>query len=220
MSYYHVCHMTKGIYPPHRSRIITSLQNSQSIKHDSWFTDDNKTNYLPWASLPHQTMFTAISGLVAIFSYFSPLVASTTGGAGYDTSRVGPSNAICERKLYELEISSNNIVYVPELSPTVNEVYNHSLIYVRFLYWLEQTVMTRVSSDLIIGLVASSSASNFSTTYEKGKKLINNTYSLSGTLCTPKHGLKNKEHVQLLIHGISWDSGYVVGICIMVWSVI
>ena len=31
--------------------------------------------------------------------------------AGYDTSRVGPSNANCQRQTYELDITSNNIQF-------------------------------------------------------------------------------------------------------------
>lgn len=64
--------------------------------------------------------------------------------------------------------------------------------------------------DFVVGQVASSSASNFSDTYEstKATQQVSGTYSISGTLCTPKGGAKNKEHIQYLIHGIGFDSRF------------
>ena len=38
-------------------------------------------------------------------------IPTVTGGAGYDTSRVGPDNANCNRQTYQLDITSNNIVF-------------------------------------------------------------------------------------------------------------
>lgn len=56
-----------------------------------------------------------------------------------------------------------------------------------------------------------SSEANFTEQYETGDKLqINNTYTLSGTLCTPKQGAKNPDHVQLLVHGVGFDSRFVL----------
>lgn len=31
--------------------------------------------------------------------------------AGYDTSRVGPANANCQRQTYKLNVTSNNVVF-------------------------------------------------------------------------------------------------------------
>lgn len=53
---------------------------------------------------------------------FAVFVAAGDGGAGYNTSRVGPSNADCERKTYAVKIDSNNTVFDRELSSSVNEV--------------------------------------------------------------------------------------------------
>lgn len=51
--------------------------------------------------------------------------------------------------------------------------------------------------------------SNFTEMYESpAEQNATNTYSLSGTLCTPKSGAKNSSHVQYLIHGVGFDSSY------------
>jgi hypothetical protein len=64
--------------------------------------------------------------------------------------------------------------------------------------------------EFVVGHLTSSSASNFSKLYETTeKKQVSNTYSISGTLCIPKGGAKNKDHVQYLIHGVGFDSRYV-----------
>jgi hypothetical protein len=55
------------------------------------------------------------------------VVVASMGGAGYDTSRVGPSNADCDRKTYQLNINSNNTVFDSSLSSTINEVLCYSL---------------------------------------------------------------------------------------------
>lgn len=53
---------------------------------------------------------------------FGVLASARTSGAGYDTSRVGPENANCDRKAYELKIESNATVFDDILSSSVNEV--------------------------------------------------------------------------------------------------
>lgn len=52
-----------------------------------------------------------------------------------------------------------------------------------------------------------SSPSNISSMYElPTPHQANKTYSLSGTLCIPKNGPKNPDHIQYLVHGIGFDS--------------
>ena len=41
--------------------------------------------------------------------------------AGYDTSRVGPANAECQRQTYQLNVTSNNIVF-NDVDPNANAV--------------------------------------------------------------------------------------------------
>ena len=41
---------------------------------------------------------------------------------------------------------------------------------------------------------------------EKDKKQVSNTYSLSGTLCTPKNDVGSESYVQMLVHGVGFDS--------------
>ena len=48
--------------------------------------------------------------------------------AGYDTSRVGPSNAICVRDTYQLDITSNNIQF-RDVDSNANQVsMSHSAV--------------------------------------------------------------------------------------------
>ncbi|EPQ54837.1 hypothetical protein GLOTRDRAFT_43185 [Gloeophyllum trabeum ATCC 11539] len=51
---------------------------------------------------------------------------------------------------------------------------------------------------------------NFTQEYEKpDKQQLSRTYSISGTLCTPKDvQLKDVDNIQYLIHGIGFDSSY------------
>lgn len=43
-------------------------------------------------------------------------------GAGYDTSRLGPSNANCDRQVYQLSVTSNNVAFKDQIKPNMNEV--------------------------------------------------------------------------------------------------
>ena len=72
---------------------------------------------LPTSLLSHITILTMrlatrniyLLGLASLVTAaeFNP----ETNPAGYDTSRVGPSNANCQRQNYQLSISSNNVVF-------------------------------------------------------------------------------------------------------------
>ena len=51
------------------------------------------------------------------------------------------------------------------------------------------------------------SMANFTEAHqEKNKTKVSNTFSLSGTLCTPKDNAKNGSYVQMLVHGVGFDS--------------
>ena len=73
---------------------------------------------------------------------------------------------------------------------------------------LEQTVQTLQLSEFVAGFT--SMTSNFTDTYtESQKRNVTGTYSISGTLCTPKSGDPGNGKIQLLVHGIGFDSsGY------------
>ncbi|KAH9837855.1 alpha beta-hydrolase [Rhodofomes roseus] len=106
-------------------------------------------------------------------------------GAGYNTSRVGPDNANCTRQIYQLDLTSSNVVF-QNVDHNANQTYITSLF---------QTFLP--------------SMSNFTGMYESSQQQnVVNNYSLSGTLCTPKNGTKNPSHVQYLIHGVGFDSSY------------
>ncbi|KAF7983046.1 hypothetical protein HWV62_24710 [Athelia sp. TMB] len=133
-----------------------------------------------------------LSTFLFIGASLAELVTAATGGAGYDTSRLGPSNAICERKTYTVSAQAYNKVYKTPPTPDISD-----------------SIMSRVWIDYVVSLSTSSSRSNFSDSYvRKTKKLVSGNYAISGTLCTPKAGAKHANHIQLLIHGIGFDSSY------------
>jgi hypothetical protein len=49
---------------------------------------------------------------------------------------------------------------------------------------------------------------NLTATIQNGTQSVSNTYSLSGTLCTPIGGVKDPSLVQFLIHGVGFDSRF------------
>ncbi|KAF7980105.1 hypothetical protein HWV62_39511 [Athelia sp. TMB] len=113
-----------------------------------------------------------LSALALSAPWAASLVAASIGGAGYDTSRVGPSNADCTRTTYQLAIESNTTAFDASYTSNINE-------------------------DYVIGSLTSSSAANFSNHYETGARTnrVARTYNISGTLCTPKGGAANASHV-------------------------
>lgn len=52
------------------------------------------------------------------------------------------------------------------------------------------------------------SQQNFTEMYQNGTQQVSNTYMLSGTFCTPNNINSNSSHVQLLLHGVGFDSSY------------
>jgi len=113
---------------------------------------------------------------------------SSRNQAGYKP-RVGPSNANCRRETYEITVTSENTVF-QNVNPDAN-----------------QTVQTLQLSEFVAGLT--SMTSNFTDTYtEPQKRNVTGTYSISGTLCTPKSGDPGNGKIQLLVHGIGFDSSY------------
>ncbi|EMD39654.1 hypothetical protein CERSUDRAFT_92149 [Gelatoporia subvermispora B] len=107
-----------------------------------------------------------------------------TSSAGYNTSRVGPANANCNRQTYQLNITSNNFVF-QNVDSNANE-----------------TILAAMFQDFL------PAPANYSAMHENGMQQVSNTYSLSGTLCTPKNSAKNSDYVQYLIHGVGFDSSY------------
>ncbi|KAF7973031.1 hypothetical protein HWV62_16304, partial [Athelia sp. TMB] len=81
-----------------------------------------------------------LSALALSAPWAASLVAASIGGAGYDTSRVGPSNADCTRTTYQLAIESNTTAFDASYTSNINE-----------------TILTRALQDYVIGSLASSS---------------------------------------------------------------
>merc|ERR1711990_588409 len=123
----------------------------------------------------------------------SPLSTRNNGGsglAGYDTSSVGPDNADCTRQTYSLDITSENYVFT-NVESNANQSY---------LAHLTQLFVSNLPSY-----------NNFTEQFINGgqKEPVSNTYDISGTLCVPKNRKgKPETTVQLLVHGIGFDSSY------------
>jgi len=98
----------------------------------------------------------------------------------------GASNAICTTKTYSIPLSRYSTI---PFSSAITE--NPS-----------QAALT----DRIVRHVTS--VGNFTEEYMAGTNSSSGTYALSGTLCVPKAGDKHNGTIQLLVHGIAWDSTY------------
>ncbi|CAD6581137.1 MAG: hypothetical protein CYPHOPRED_001494 [Cyphobasidiales sp. Tagirdzhanova-0007] len=110
------------------------------------------------------------------------------GNAGYK-GRVGPSTATCTQEYYEISVTSMNTVFENVLS-NANETY-----------------LTYLLSQFVAQLPAT--MGNFTEKYEApAKEAISGTYTISGTLCTPLDGDEDDGAIQLLVHGIGFDSSY------------
>ena len=71
-------------------------------------------------SVRYLSLFASLTALAAAV----PAVRSdgpAGSGAGYDTSRLGPDNANCNRQVYQLDITSNNVVY-KDVDSNANQV--------------------------------------------------------------------------------------------------
>jgi hypothetical protein len=145
-------------------------------------------------------IFAALISAAAVgFAVASPLQARNNGGpkgypiCGYDcTSKaaIGPDNAECSRETYQISVS-------PDISLFTNVESNAN-----------ETVLTALLFEFVTSLP---SYSNFTETYLNGgvKKSISKTFNISGTLCKP-YDLEGKSDsaIQLLVHGIGFDSSY------------
>lgn len=70
-----------------------------------------------------------------------------------------------------------------------------------------QTYFTSLLSKFVAQLPAT--MGNFTETFtESAKKNVTGTYSISGTYCTPSSGDPGNGNIQLLVHGIGFDSSY------------
>lgn len=140
--------------------------------------------------------------LVVAASFVEANGGAAGSGAGYDTSRLGPLNANCDRKIYYLDVTSDNVVFNDRIKPDLNQVCVLQIEdTVQQLISTSQTVITSLFQTFL------PAPNNISRLFEEADtKQITRTYALSGTLCTPTNGAKHASHVQYLVHGIGFDS--------------
>lgn len=140
--------------------------------------------------------------LVVATSFVEATGGAAGSGAGYDTSRLGPSNANCDRKIYHLNVTSDNVVFNDQIKSDLNQVCIPQIEeMVQKLISISQTIITSLFQTFL------PAPNNISRLFEEaGMRQVTRTYALSGTLCTPKNGAKDASHVQYLVHGIGFDS--------------
>ena len=83
-------------------------------------------------ALALSTMWSSTSYLLSLVPFFVLIAAqddgnSSANAAGYDTSRVGPSNANCQRESYQLNITSDNVQF-QNVDPNANSVSDDFLL--------------------------------------------------------------------------------------------
>ena len=97
----------------------------------------------------------------------------------------GLNNTACQQAFYSIQANSTNTKYVG----------------------LNQTYLNQ-SEATALGLLYSSAQSNFTEAYTDGTFQLTETFNISGTLCTPIQGAKEGSALQLLVHGVAFDSSY------------
>lgn len=135
------------------------------------------------------TIFSAVATSAA-FAAASPtpshkddvqLVARASVGENDQTS-----NAHCERQTYRIKSSANRTEFdLDKMLPQTNQ----SRITELFVEYV--TNMPQFMSD-----------------YVKGKQQHSHTFDISGILCKPKNNADDSRAIQLLVHGIGYDSRY------------
>ena len=126
--------------------------------------------------------------LSAVTLALALLACSASAQSGNSSFPVGPyglENAACEQSYYTVSANSTNTRFVG----------------------LDQTQLNQ-SEATALGLLFTSAPSNFTQLYTDGTFQFSQTFNISGTLCTPKTGAKNDSALQLLVHGVAFDSSY------------
>lgn len=120
--------------------------------------------------------------LITLASSLSAIIslvsAATAGPFGLDNLR-------CQQQFYEVSANSTNVKFVG----------------------VDQTQQNQSSITALI-LLASVAPSNFTEQFTNGTFPFSGTFNISGTLCTPLQGAKNGSAIQLLVHGVGYDSSY------------
>jgi len=129
------------------------------------------------------------SALVSLACLASVAFATpTTRDMGNATSAnyTGPSNARCTRQTYNITLPPYQTVgFASSIDSNPN-----------------QTVVTAGIQEFL------TAPTNYSMMAVTGMNMSSGTFAISGVLCTPKAGDMHNGSVQLLVHGIGFDSSY------------
>jgi hypothetical protein len=118
--------------------------------------------------------------VTAAFVFAAAQLATVVGA-----SSLGPPNANCHRKTYHIAVKADNNVFTNVTAPAGTD----NATFVTSLNQQFGTELPNITSFL--GTYLSGGAT----------KPVQNTYNISGVLCTPKKSVKDAGAVQLLIHG-------------------
>lgn len=103
----------------------------------------------------------------------------------YPVGPYGLNNIKCQQSFYQIPVNSTNTKFVGLDQSPQNQSYITSLL-----------------------LQYTTSRTNFTEKYIDGTFPFSETFNISGTLCTPVLGAKANSAIQVLVHGIGFDSSY------------
>jgi pimeloyl-ACP methyl ester carboxylesterase len=131
-----------------------------------------------------RVFFAAILSLLPALALATPSMLNTRGDLPDETCQT--SNANCKRHTYTVTSKANRTVF------------NKEALY-------PQTNQSRIT-ELFVEFVTNST--KFTSDYITGYKEVTQDFQISGILCTPKKNADSSRAIQLLVHGIGFDSSY------------
>lgn len=130
--------------------------------------------------------FVVIANLVLTSASQFPVRSALVPKASNSTAGpYGLANAHCIQDFYEISVNSTNTKFIG----------------------INQTNLSQMEITALV-LEFSVAQNNFTQKYINGTFEFTGKFNISGTLCTPIKGAKKGSALQLLVHGIGFDSSY------------
>jgi hypothetical protein len=155
----------------------------------------------------HLTFAFMFHALLFAFAALAGLVQVQAVPAPWQHPSLGPSNAHCVRSTYAISSSAKNVKFK---NVAASEDQDDSTFVVALQARsvdLPSAMMRapRLSCDHSLLTETSDKARAFADQHEDGTVDVNQTFGISGTLCTPLNN-KAPQTVQLLIHGCAYTA--------------
>lgn len=132
----------------------------------------------------HQQVRSPLSAVLAL-AVIAPCLSAQTTNSSSPVGPYGLDNVACQQNFYTISVNSTNTKF----------------------QGLDQTQLNQSEATALV-LLFTSAQSNFTEMYTGGTFQLTDTFNISGTLCTPVNGAKNDSALQLLVHGVAFDSSY------------